>query len=177
MKSWFPSNHIEGESRIIMDTINLIAGDHFKFGDLEFDLKQFELPEGTFADFSKAQAKMRFDEVNGENVNSGEVNKIILPVYDVDVVEALAKVGQSHEQLKAMEVVVTDNLHMVSALIKDGYAGEVTLSGIKIKPKWIQRPNGGSWGGVQVVAENVEVNVSSTSASPIMEDDEDIFSS
>ena len=62
-----------------MSIINLLAGDSFKFGDLLFDASQFEVPKNLYGDFSRAVVKNAYKEVNGKQIQTGEIDKILLP--------------------------------------------------------------------------------------------------
>ena len=152
----------KGNTMLEKKVIDLLAGDPIKFGELEFSQSLFALPEKWYADFTKAQLRNKFVEKDGKQVRTDVVEKIIVPAYDADVVEALAKVGQGHEQLKSLDVVITGDIDRVCTLVENEHVGPIRLLGIKIKPKWVSRIDNdgnrtGSWNDIQVVADKVEI--------------------
>ena len=142
--------------------IDLTTVEQLNLKTLDFEMNQFHLPENFYANFPSAQKKMVFVQgEDGKQKASDDVEKVIVPAYDADLVETLKKVGQNHEKLKSLDIAITEGLGNALALIEEEYVGRVVFTGLKVRPKWVQRidnegKRSGSWNDVQVIAEKVE---------------------
>jgi len=138
-----------------MEKINLLTDERIKFGELCFDINQFELPKQFHVDFAKTREVKKYEEINGEKKRTDITDKVVLSAYDAKLVETLSKVGQSHEQIKSHEITIESNLDVIEALIAEDYSGLVKLTGLKAKPKWVSG-NNASYRAVQLVADKIE---------------------
>lgn len=126
-----------------------------KLGELNLDKSQFNLPKKVV--ILNARMSYRYHEVNGEQVKSDDLSKIVCTVQDADKVKALKEMNIAIEELKAITLEVHDNLDKVAKSAEnDGLLGK-TVEPIAPQVHLMWNMARGNWSGVKLIASDLKI--------------------
>lgn len=135
-------------------TYNL-TDETIKIGELSLDKGQFTIPKQVI--ILNARSNYHYKEVNGENVKTDELAKLVCTVQDSEKVKILREMGMNVEELKSITLEFQDNLEKISQLAaNDGLIEKhIELINPQVKLQWnTSRKN---WGGVKLVAQDLKI--------------------
>lgn len=95
-----------------MVTIKLT--DTVSLGDLNLEKSQFEIPKKVI--ILSARINNKYNNINGESVQTDEISKITCQVQDAEKVKVLKEMGMSADDLKTIPLEILDNLDKISKI-------------------------------------------------------------
>lgn len=127
----------------------------FKIGELNLDKAQFNLPKKVT--ILNARIVYKYYEVNGEQVRSDEITKIVCNVQDADKVKVLKEMNIAIEDLKAITLEVHDNLDKVTKLAENDGLLDKTVELINPQVRLLWNMSRNNWSGVKLVTDDLKV--------------------
>ena len=127
----------------------------FKIGELNLDKAQFNLPKKVI--ILNARIVYKYYEVNGEQVRSDEITKIVCNVQDADKVKVLKEMNIANEDLTAITLDVHDNLDKVTKLAENDGLLDKTVELINPQVRLLWNMSRNNWSGVKIVADDLKI--------------------
>lgn len=134
-----------------MDKISLNST---KLGELRFPADQFAVPQ--VGQVVSARVTAKRDE-NNEPI-SGSVAKIALEVINFKTYQTIAREGEDISDLARIIVDVVAPENMLKQHTPETLMGKlIDLRSAKVALRWVSRGQSGSWGGLKLVLESLQV--------------------
>ena len=126
-----------------------------KLGELNLDKSQFMLPKKVVV--LSARMSYKYHDVNGEQVKSDEVSKIVCTVQDADKVKVLKEMNIAVEELKAITLEIHDNLDKITKLAENDGLLDKTVELVNPQVRLMWNMTRSNWSGVKVVANDLKI--------------------
>lgn len=128
---------------------------NIKIGLLDLEMSQFDIPKKVV--ILSVRVSNKYKEINGENVKTDEVSKIISTVLDADKVKVLTEMGISTDDLKAINLEIIGNLDKIAKLAQNDSLLNVSVELIRPKVRLAWNMARSNWAGVKIVCEDIKI--------------------
>lgn len=136
-----------------MATIKLT--DAVNIGDLNLEKSQFEIPKRVI--ILSARINNKYNNVNGESVQSDEISKITCQVQDAEKVKVLNEMGMSGDDLKTIPLEILGNLDKTSKIANNDGLIQKTIELINPQVRLSWNMNRKGWGGIKLTASDIKI--------------------
>ncbi|HEL0010608.1 TPA: hypothetical protein TUL06_001931 [Streptococcus equi subsp. zooepidemicus] len=126
-----------------------------KIGQLDLDMTQFEVPKKIV--ILSAKVNNKYNEVNGEQVKTDEVVKVVCNVLDADKVKILKELGISTDDLKAINLEIVGNVDKIAKLAQSEALFNVPIELIQPTVRLAWNMARSNWAGVKLVCEDIKI--------------------
>ncbi|HHK5584347.1 TPA: hypothetical protein ACQUIC_001558 [Streptococcus mutans] len=126
-----------------------------KLGELNLDKSQFMLPKKVVV--LSARMSYKYHDVNGEQVKSDEVSKIVCTVQDADKVKVLKEMNIAVEELKAITLEIHDNLDKITKLAENDGLLDKTVELVNPQVRLMWNMTRSNWSGVKLVTNDLKI--------------------
>lgn len=127
-----------------------------KMGELE--VSNVTYPERFLVDFSEIVIRNVYEDLNGENVRTDEISKIVLNARNAIVANVLKEQGLDVNSLQVLEIEVLGDFDLLKGYQEQALVSEITLVKPSVRLKWVQRANGGgSFNDIRLVCDSVKL--------------------
>lgn len=136
-----------------MATIKLT--DAVNIGDLNLEKSQFEIPKRVI--ILSARINNKYNNVNGESVQTDEILKITCQVQDAEKVKVLNEMGMSGDDLKTIPLEILENLDKTSKIANNDGLIQKTIELINPQVRLSWNMNRKGWGGIKLTASDIKI--------------------
>lgn len=136
-----------------MATIKLT--DTVSLGDLNLEKSQFEIPKRVI--ILSARINNKYNNINGESVQTDEISKITCQVQDAEKVKVLKEMGMSADDLKTIPLEILDNLDKTSKIANNDGLIEKTIELINPQVRLAWNMNRKGWGGIKLTTSDIKI--------------------
>lgn len=134
-----------------MDKISLNAT---KLGELRFPAELFAVPQVGQVVIARSTAKR--DE-NGEPIN-GSIAKIVLEAINFKTFQTISREGGDISDLAHVYIDVVAPEATLKQYEPETLVGKlIDLRTAKVALRWVSRGQSGSWGGLKLILENIQI--------------------